>query len=251
MIRHTVLNSTAFALAALALALPPAAHAADAPKADPPKKRVVGIVVFPGVEALDFVGPYEVFSVAHAHAAPPADAPKGTPGRMDYLFDVKVVAATTDPVAVRGGLKVIPTTTFKDCPQVDILVVPGGRGKDDALKDKALIGWVAKQAAKAEVVTSVCTGAFVLAEAGLLDGKEAATHQLAVKDLRAKYPKVKVVAEKRVVEDGNVVTAAGVSSGLDMSLRVVGKLHGDGVAGMAAQIIEYPYPATAGPAPKK
>jgi transcriptional regulator GlxA family with amidase domain len=251
MVRSTLLTRAAFALALLTFALPNAARPADNPKADPPKKRVVGIVVFPDVEALDFVGPYEVFSFAHTHAAPPADAPKGTAGRMDYLFDVRVVAATTEPVAVRGGLKVVPTTAFKDCPQVDILVVPGGRGKDAALKDKALLGWVTKQAAKAELVTSVCTGSFVLAEAGLLDGKASATHQLALKEMQAQYPKVKVVEGKRVVEDGNVVTAAGVSSGLDMSLRVVGRLHGDEVARRVARIIEYPYPATADPAPKK
>jgi transcriptional regulator GlxA family with amidase domain len=249
MVRRDLLKHPLFALALLTLAQPNPAHADEKPKADPPKKRVVGILIFKDVEALDFCGPYEVFSVAHTHDAPPADAKPGEMGRMNHLFDVRVVAATTDPVTVRGGLKVVPTDSFKDCPQVDILVIPGGRGQDAALKDKALLDWVTRQAGKAELVTSVCTGSFILAEAGLLDGKSSATHQLAVKDMQAKYPKVKVVAGKRVVEDGNVVTAAGVSSGLDMSLRIVGRLHGDEVARMAADIIEYPYPA--GPAPKK
>lgn len=235
--------STIASLTLLVTAFAGADAPADDKKADPPKKRVVGILIFEGVDALDFCGPYEVFSLVHTHAAPPADAKPGTMGRMDNLFDVRVVAATTDPVAIRGGLKVVPTNSFKDCPQVDILVVPGGRGKDAALKDKALLAWVAKQAGKAELVTSVCTGSYILAEAGLLDGKSSATHQMSVKDMQAKYPKVKVVAGKRVVEDGNVVTAAGVSSGLDMSLQVVGKLHGEGVAKMVARIIEYPPPA--------
>ena len=239
-----------FACASLALLLAAfAGTAADDKKADPPKKRVVGILIYKDVEALDFVGPYEVFSVAHTHDAPPADAEPGAMGRVSHLFDVRVVAATTDPVTVRGGMKVVPTDSFGSCPQVDILVVPGGRGQDAALKDKALVAWVGKQAKKAELVTSVCTGSFILAEAGLLDGKSSATHQLSVQEMQAKYPKVKVVAGKRVVEDGNVVTAAGVSSGLDMSLRIVRKLNGEGVAAMAATIIEYPPPAA--DAPKK
>ena len=183
MVCRDILKYPLFALALLTFALPNAAFADDGPKTVPPKKRVVGILIFKDVEALDFCGPYEVFSFAHVHVAPPADAPKGTAGRMDYLFDVRVVAATTDPVAVRGGLKVVPTDSFKDCPQVDILVIPGGRGKEAALKDKVLLDWVARQAAKAELVTSVCTGSFILAEAGLLDGKESATHQMALKDM--------------------------------------------------------------------
>ena len=148
------------------------------------------------------------------------------------------------PVAVRGGLKVVPTNTFADCPPIDILVVPGGRGKDAACKDKILLDWVKRQAAKAELVTSVCTGSFILAEAGLLDGRQSATHQMALKQMQADYPQVRVVAGRRVVEDGNVVTAAGVSSGLDMSLRIVARLEGDAAAARVARIIEYPYPAT-------
>ncbi len=241
MVRRDLLTRAWCALAALTLALPAASRADDKPKADPPKRRVVGILIYTGVEALDFCGPYEVFSMAHTHDAPRADAKPGAMGRMNHLFDVRIVAATTDPVTVRGGMKVVPTDSFDSCPQVDILVVPGGQG--NAVKDKALVAWVAEQAKKAELVTSVCTGSFVLAEAGLLDGKSSATHQMAVKDMQAEYPKVAVVAGKRVVEDGDIVTAAGVSSGLDMSLRVVRKLHGEGVADMVAQIIEYPPPA--------
>lgn len=232
------------ACASLALLLTAFAGAdapADDKKADPPKKRVVGILIYKDVEALDFCGPYEVFSLAHTHDAPPADAKPGAMGRMNHLFDVRIVAATTDPVTVRGGMKVVPTDSFESCPQVDILVVPGG-GKAEVLKEKALVGWVSKQAGKAELVTSVCTGSYILAEAGLLDGKSSATHQMSVEHMQGKYPKVKVVAGKRVVEDGHVVTAAGVSSGLDMSLKVVGKLHGEEVAKMVADIIEYPPP---------
>ena len=242
MVRRYFLKQPVLALALLTLAVPAVASAADNPKADPPKKRVVGILIYPEVETIDFCGPYEVFTVAHTHDAPPADAKPGEMGRMTRLFDVRVVAATADPVAVRGGLKVIPTDTFASCPQVDILVVPG-HPNGDVLKDKALVAWVAKQAGKAELVTSVCTGSFILAEAGLLDGKSSATHQMFLKEMQGKYPKVTVAAGKRVVEDGNVVTSAGMSSGLDMSLKVVGKLHGEGVAKMASRIIEYPPPA--------
>ena len=211
------------------------------PKPEPPKKRIVGIVIYDGVETLDFAGPYEVFALAHKHDAAAADAEPGMMGPMRRVFDVRVVAATTQPVAVSGGLKVVPTDTFASCPQVDVLVVPGG-GHGAAVADKALVAWVARQAAGAELVTSVCTGSFILAEAGLLDGKRSATNHLSVDDMQAKYPKTTVIAGRRVVEDGNVVTAAGVSSGLDMALFVVGKLYGTGVARMAADIIEYPYP---------
>ena len=211
------------------------AVADEKPKTGPSKKRMVGILIFNGVEALDFCGPYEVFSFA---AASPEAFQRG-----EGLFDVRIVAATTETVTARGGLKVAPTDSFQSCPQVDILVVPGGSGQTAALKNKALLDWVARQAGKAELATSVCTGSFILAEAGLLDGKRSATHQMAVKDMQAKYPKVKVVAGRRVVEDGNAVTAAGVSSGLDMSLRVVGRLHGDEVARLVAHVLEYPYPS--------
>ena len=174
-----------------------------------------------------------MFTRAHTHAG----------GGRKSLFDVRVVAAKAAPVTVLGGLKVVPTDTFATCPAVDVLVVPGGPGKDAALRDTATLDWVRQQAKGAELVTSVCTGSFILGEAGLLDGKRSATHHLSVGRMRAAYPKVTVVADRRVVEDGNVVTAAGVSSGLDMSLRVVARLHGDGAAKMVADIIEYPYPA--------
>lgn len=206
-----------------------------------PKKRAVGIVIYPGVETLDFAGPYEVFSLAHTHDAVPGHAEQGMMGPMRRVFDVRVVAATTQPVAFAGGLKVVPTDTFESCPQVDVLVVPGG-GHGGAAADKALVAWVSTQAVKAELVTSVCTGSFILGEAGLLDGKQSATNHLSVDDMQAKYPKTKVVEGMRFIEDGKVVTAAGVSAGLDMSLHVVGKLYGEGVARMAAGIIEYPYP---------
>ena len=204
---------------------------------DGAKKRVVGIVIFQGVEALDFCGPYEVFSMAHRHGTPPT-------GGMEYLYDVRIIAATAEPITARGGLKIVPNNTFKDCPQLDILVVPGvaGAARDAAVKDKALLEWVTRQSAKAKLTTSVCTGAFILAEAGLLDGKRAATHQMSLKLLLETYPKVTVVGDKRVIEDGNIVTAAGVSSGIDMALKVVERLDGEGVARMVSRIIEYPPP---------
>ena len=218
------------------LALTAALLATPAPAADPPAaKRAVGILIFPGVEMLDFAGPYEVFTVAHRHAG----------AEMLRLYDVRVVAATPDPVATSGGLKVVPTNTFADCPKLDVLVVPGGPGTRLASvgKDRATLDWVRRQAGGAEVVESVCTGAFVLAEAGLLDGKRAATHQMWLDRLGKEFPKVTVVAGRRVVTDGKVVTAAGVASGLDASLAVVARLNGDGAAKMVAEIIEYPYPA--------
>jgi transcriptional regulator GlxA family with amidase domain len=204
-------------------------------RAEPPKKRIVGIVIYDGAEPLDFAGPFEVFAMAHVHDDVPPDGERGAMGPMRRVFDVRVVAATTEPVTLVGGLRIVPTDTFDLCP-------PGGsQGK--AIQDKKLVAWVAKQAAGAEVVTSVCTGSFVLGEAGLLDGKRSTTHHLSIDAMREQYRQTAVVAGQRFVEDGKVVTSAGVSAGIDLSLHVVAKLYGDGTARMTANIMEYPYPA--------
>jgi transcriptional regulator GlxA family with amidase domain len=194
-----------------------------------PTRKSVGILLFHNVEALDFCGPYEVFSSASANNS--------------ALFDVHLVAATLNPVAARGTLKVVPTHTYETCPKLDILVVPG-TGDMSVLKNEALVAWVGKQAAAVELATSVCTGSLILAKAGLLDGKQATTHHSATAMFGAMFPKVKVISNRRVVEDGKFVTAAGVSSGIDMALDVVAKLHGAPTAERTARIIEYPYSTT-------
>lgn len=200
------------------------------PPSGPQRKRV-GILIYPDVEPLDFCGPFEVFSVAFAEG-----------GEQNHekarLFDVVLVAETKDPVRARGGLRVLPDHTLTDCPRLDIVVVPG-TDKVQRLQAPALVKWMRDQADKAELVTSVCTGAFLLAQAGLLDGKQATSHAAAIGPMRTLFPKVKVVQGQRYVRDGKVITSAGVSAGIDMSLHVVAGLYGEKVSKAAAKLMEY------------
>jgi putative intracellular protease/amidase/YHS domain-containing protein len=185
-------------------------------------RKTVAVFVHDGVELLDFAGPGEVFAAAESGRA----------------FKVVTVAADPRPVTSQGFLKVIPTYSFADCPKADVLVLPGG-ATDEALKDPRLVGWVKKAAGEAEVTLSVCTGAFILAKAGLLDGKAATTHWGAIAELRKEYPKVTVHADRRWVDNGKVVTAAGVSAGIDASLHVVERLLGKDAADETARYMEY------------
>jgi putative intracellular protease/amidase/YHS domain-containing protein len=180
--------------------------------------RKVAILVFNGMELLDFAGPAEVF---------------GSAG-----FQVRTVAATRTPVKCMGLVTLTPHYTFDDCPPPDIIVIPGGNTRTVS-KDKRLIDWLLKVSPEAEVTMSVCTGAFVLASAGLLDGKEATTHWSAIRGLRKQFPKITVRDDLRVVDNGKVVTSAGVSAGIDGALHVVDRLLGRSAATKTARYMEY------------
>src|SRR5262245_61941225 len=185
-------------------------------------RRNVAVFIHDGVELLDFAGPGEVFAAAGSRRA----------------FKVFTVAADSAPITSQGFLKVTPNHTFADCPKPDIIVLPGG-ATGNALKDPRVIEWVKKVSADAEVTMSVCTGAFILGEAGLLDGKEATTHWGSIESLKKKFPNTKVHPDKRYVDNGKVVTAAGVSAGIDASLHVVEKLLGKEEAARTARYMEY------------
>ena len=195
---------------------------ADAADPDKPKRRNVAIFVHDGVELLDFAGPGEVFAAAARGRA----------------FRVYTVAASKDPVTSQGFLKLTPEFDLTDCPKPDVIVLPGG-ATAGPLKDPKVIDWIKAASADAEVVQSVCTGAFLLAKAGLLDGKEATTHWGSIDRLRAAAPKATIHADRRVVDNGNIVTAAGVSAGIDASLHVVGRLLGEQAAKDTARYMEY------------
>ena len=186
----------------------------------------MAIFIHDGVELLDFAGPGEVFAAAGSGRA----------------FKVFTVAAEARPITSQGFLTVTPNHTFADCPVPDIIVLPGG-ATQRALKDPRVVEWVKKVSADAEVTLSVCTGAFILGEAGLLDGKEATTHWGSIESLKKKYPKTKVHADRRFVDNGKVVTAAGVSAGIDASLHVVEKLLGKDAAVATARYMEYRHEA--------
>jgi len=182
----------------------------------------IAIVLFPDVEELDFAGPYEVFGMA-----------------ANYFWqDWRVfTVAAASPVKGRCGLSVNVDYAFDDAPAADVIVVPGGQGTRPGMEDDQLIGYIRRAGGAAQWVTSVCTGAFLLHRAGLLAGRRATTYW-AQRETLAKMGGVEVVAE-RWVHDGNVVTAAGVSAGIDMALYLVGQLKGPGEARRLQQAIEY------------
>lgn len=193
----------------------------------------VQILVFDQVEALDFAGPYEVFTTAsrlwrRQHAQGPLP------------FEVRCVSPDGQPVTARAGLRVIADHGLHDAGPCDLLIVPGGV-VDALLGDEALLAWVKQQAAGARIVASVCTGAFVLATAGLLDGMPVTTHWEDLADLRQRHPGLNVVDGPRWIDNGRVLTSAGIAAGLDMSLHLVGRLAGADLARRTARQMDYPW----------
>jgi len=190
------------------------------------KARNVTILLFDEVEALDFCGPFEVFSVTgrQRNASP---------------FNVFTCAEKPGPVLARNQLSVNPRYTILDGPPPDILVVPGGFGTRREMNNAVLIEWIKTVAANAELVLSVCTGALLLAKAGLLDGLSATTHHGALQLLTETAPRATIQADKRYVDNGKIVLSAGISAGIDMSLHVVARLLGWEEAVATAHYMEY------------
>jgi transcriptional regulator GlxA family with amidase domain len=196
--------------------------AADDKKSAPKSKRNVAIVLYNQVELLDFAGPGEVFQAAAGGMA----------------FRVYTVAATDKPLVSQGFLSIQPQYTIANCPKPDIVVIPGGNAS--VLRhNKQMMAWLADAAGGAEITMSVCTGAFALADLGLLDGKEATTHWSGLPSLKREYPKIHVCENRRFVDTGNVITTAGVSAGIDGALHVVARLRGLETARRTAKYMEY------------
>ena len=195
--------------------------------------RTVGILIFPQVEVLDFAGPFEVFSRTRLEG--------GVVSRRDNKsapFDVFTIAKEAGVLEAVGGLQVIPTHTFATAPPIDILVVPGGFGTRPLLQDSETLSWIQSVGQQAEQLTSVCTGALLLAQLGFLKGKQATTHWGALDFLSKIDPSINVQRDQRVVTDG-VITSAGVSAGIDMAFSVVEALCGKAVADETAHYIEF------------
>ena len=182
----------------------------------------IAIVLFPDVEELDFAGPYEVFGMA-----------------AKLLWQDWRVFTVAETPQVKGncGLSVNVDYVFADAPKADVIIVPGGFGTRPGMENEALIGYIKRAGGEAEWVTSVCTGAFLLHKAGFLQGKRATTYW-AQRDMLRDMGGVDVVAE-RWVHDGNVITAAGVSAGIDMALYLVGQIKGPEQARRLQKGIEY------------
>ncbi len=192
------------------------------------KTRNMGILIFEDVEVLDFCGPFEVFSVAGRQIVPGA-------------FNVFTIGKTLDAVLARNGLSVNPKTMLAEAPSLDLLLVPGGIGTRPLLHDAELLKWIKDRAQSAELLLSVCTGALLLGKAGLLDGLSATTHHGALDLLRETAPRTTVLDEPRFIDNGRVITSAGIAAGIDMSLHVVAKLLGPETAQATARYLEYPW----------
>jgi transcriptional regulator GlxA family with amidase domain len=198
------------------------------------ERKTVGIVVFDDIEVLDFCGPFEVFSVVRINEEKRREEPSP--------FDVLLVAQKGELITTTGNMKVIPDHSFAKCPKLDILCVPGGWGTRKELGNPVMLDWLRSRASAVELLTSVCTGSMLLGFAGLLDGRRATTHWRSLDWMRESFPKTSVVADQHVVEDGSLVTAAGISAGIDMALKVVTRYCGETVARATARHMEYSYP---------
>lgn len=193
--------------------------------------RTVGIYIFRDVEVLDFAGPYEVFSTAsrvHQRSHPQDEKP----------FSVQLIAADLGAIQARGGMSILPDFHYSQCPPIDILILPGGLVEEE-LKRDGLLGWIRSLSQSAQIVASVCTGAFILAKAGLLEGLSATTHWEDIEVFSQLFPNVKVIENQRWVEEGRILTSAGISAGIDMSLHIVSRLEGQDLAKRTARQMDY------------
>lgn len=186
----------------------------------------IAIFVFPGVEELDFVGPWEVLK-AWERLAP------------DDGARVFTVARDDGPIECAKGLRVIPDHGWADVPAIDVLLYPGGMGTRDHLGDEVYRGWVRGLSQRGALMTSVCTGSLVYADAGLLDGRPATTHWASLDLLASLGKDIEVRPDDRFVDTGQVVTAAGVSAGIDMALHLIRRLHSEERAREIRRYIQY------------
>lgn len=193
--------------------------------------RNVGIYVFDEVEVLDFAGPFEVFSTAACVSS------RLTP-HSGRSFEVFTIGQSRAEIRTRGGLIVEPHYGLEDHPKIDVLLIPGGVVAAE-LENQSVVSWIAAQAKTAEVTASVCTGAFLLGRAGVLTGKRATTHWEDIANLRVFLPDSQIVEAKRWVDEGKVISSAGITAGLDMSLHLVARLGGRDLAVKTARQLDY------------
>ncbi|MBX7223297.1 MAG: DJ-1/PfpI family protein [Blastocatellia bacterium] len=187
-------------------------------EAEAPIKKQVAILIFDDVEIIDYTGPYEMFGVAG--------------------FEVFTVAATKKPIRTYLGMIVTPNYSFSDAPKADILVIPGG-GVNDSETDEATLTYIKETSLHAENIMSVCNGAFILANTGLLNGLHATTTRGNIPRLSRKYPKVTVVRDQRYTDNGKIITTGGLSAGIDGALHIIERILGTDVAKKIAYLEEY------------
>lgn len=190
----------------------------------------VGILLFDQVEILDFTGPYEVFGLAVHDRYKPTER---------SLFNVTTISESGSLITTMSNLKVTPDYSLAIAPAYDLLVIPGGPGVRKALLNEALVNWVRARSDDTPWITSVCTGALLLAQAGLLDGKKATTHIDSIERMRTQYPAIDVIDGVKYVDEDRIVTSAGVANGMHMSLHMVDRLAGRDVAEEASHIMQF------------
>jgi transcriptional regulator GlxA family with amidase domain len=184
----------------------------------------IGLLIFDGAEELDFVWPWEVFTMA---------------AKVRDDIRVVTIAERAGLVACAKGMRVLPDHTLADAPQLDVVMVPGGIGTRREVDNPVVIDWLRRIAPGLSWTTSVCTGALLLCEAGLARGRRVTTHWAFIEDLRKRYPDVEVLADVRYVRDENVCTAAGVSAGIDLALWLTGQIWGIDTARKTQRAMEY------------
>ena len=190
----------------------------------------IGILIFDDAEELDFVGPWEVFTMANEVA--------GYSGG-EKPFEMLMIAQKDAPVRCRKGMRVLPDATTQTCGKLDIILIPGGQGTRTEVQNENLLAWIAKMASGCTWITSVCTGALLLTAAGPARGKRVTTHWGFIEQLRARNEAAEVLEKVRYVRDGNVVTAAGVSAGIDMALWLTGQILSPEFARNVQRFMEY------------
>ena len=190
------------------------------------KQRNVAIFIFDGVEVLDFAGPFEVFKVT---------------GEVNDLapFNTYFVALTEEPIKALVKLSINPQYSIDSCPTPDIILLPGGDGRRRLMKDERVLGWIARHVDNLEKLLSVCTGAFYIAHSGLLNELSATTHHGAFSEFRETFPDIELIEDQRYVENGKIITAGGISAGIDMSLYVIEQLLGEEKLALTLEEMEW------------
>jgi len=195
---------------------------------------IVGILIFDDVEILDVAGPFEVFAVTRLNDEQRL--------QQSSPFKVYLISETNKQITAIGGLRLTPDVTISECPELDLLVVPGGWGTRKESKNKILVKWIGNQFTNDRLIASVCTGSSLLGKAGLLDGRDATTHWRAFDFLQESAPKARILKNVRFTLTEPIFTSAGVSAGIDLALRIVSHVFGTEVGQATARQMEYPYP---------
>jgi transcriptional regulator GlxA family with amidase domain len=197
----------------------------------------VGILIFDQVEVLDVAGPFEVFSVTRL------DEQRRQQELSSSPFRILLVSEKLGPVLAVGGLRFTPDVTIANCPEeLDLLIVPGGLGTREEVKNINILNWIANRSSNTRLTASVCTGSSLLGKAGLLDGREATTHWRAFDFLRQAAPNAHIRDDVRFTLVDPIFTSAGISAGIDMALRIVSHFFGTKIGQATARHMEYPYP---------